>query len=131
MIIGVSSKFNFGRWDHRAYIFETAEAAEKWLHTEEYDFRERELFDDLRPAVELAGAEEITRAIYGEGYTEGDVWKTLRKAYGLTQVKMWEITRVPVRTIQDWERNKRKGSFEYMIDLVSTKLKVAFEGKED
>ena len=60
MIIGVSSKYDFGRWFHRAVSFETAEVAEKWLHTEEHDFRERELFDELRPAVELAGAEEIT-----------------------------------------------------------------------
>lgn len=122
MIIGVSSKYDFGRWFHRAVSFETAEVAEKWLHTEEHDFRERELFDDLRPAVELAGAEEITRAIYGEGYTEGDVWKTLRKAYGLTQAKMSEVTGIPSRTLQDWE-NDRRTPPEYMLDLVETKLK--------
>lgn len=122
MIIGVSSKYDFGRWFHRAVSFETAEAAEKWLHTEEHDFRERELFDELRLAVEFAGSEEITRAIYGEGYTEGDVWKTLRKAYGLTQAKMSEVTGIPARTLQEWE-NDRRTPPEYMFDLVESKLK--------
>ena len=41
-IYGVSSKYNFG-WSHRGYVFSSMEAAEKWLNTEEYDFREREL----------------------------------------------------------------------------------------
>ena len=126
MIIGVSSKYDFGHWSHRVYTFETKEAAEKWLHTEQYDFRERELFNDLRPAVELAGPEEVARAIYGEGYTKGDAWKTLRKAYGLTQKEMWEVTKIPVRTIQDWEKNRRIKTPEYQIDLVAAKLKVAY-----
>lgn len=122
MIIGVSSKYDFGRWFHRAVSFETAEAAEKWLHTEEHDFRERELFDDLRTAVELAGPEEVARAIYGEGYTKGGAWKTLRKAYGLTQAKMSEATGIPARTLQDWENGKRTPP-EYMLELVANKLK--------
>ena len=122
MIIGVSSKYDFGHWSHRVYTFETKEAAEKWLHTEEYGFRERELFDGLRPAVELAGPEEVARAIYGEGYTKGDAWKTLRKAYGLTQAKMSEAAGIPARTLQDWENGKRTPP-EYMLDLVESKMR--------
>ena len=41
-IYGVSSKYQFG-WKHYVKIFTNFEEAEKWLNTEEYDFREREL----------------------------------------------------------------------------------------
>ena len=40
-IYGVSSKFKFRSWNHVVYHFEDMETAEKWLNTEEYDFRER------------------------------------------------------------------------------------------
>lgn len=42
-IIGESAKFDFGKWHYRHERFTSWDAAETWLHTEEYDFREREL----------------------------------------------------------------------------------------
>ena len=42
-IYGISTKFNFGRWTGYAKKFDSLEEARKWLNTEEYDFREREL----------------------------------------------------------------------------------------
>lgn len=42
-IYGVSTKFEFGRRTGYAKKFTNLEEAEKWLETEEYDFREREL----------------------------------------------------------------------------------------
>lgn len=42
-IYGVSSKFNFGQWNHYVKKFYNLDKAYEWLHTEEYDFRECEL----------------------------------------------------------------------------------------
>ena len=42
-IYGDSYKYEFGHWSHNVKKFENFEEAEKWLETEEYDFREREL----------------------------------------------------------------------------------------
>ena len=42
-IYGVSSKYDFGKWNHYGVEFDSLTDAEKWLETEEYDFREREL----------------------------------------------------------------------------------------
>lgn len=42
-IYGVSSKYDFGKWNHQVYVFDNFEKATEWLNTEEYDFREREL----------------------------------------------------------------------------------------
>lgn len=42
-VYGVSTKFDFGRWTGYAKKFTSLAEAEKWLETEEYDFREREL----------------------------------------------------------------------------------------
>lgn len=122
MIIGISSKFDYGAWHHKVYTFENQETAEKWLNTEEYDFRERELFEDVKDAVQLAGIESVASAIEGRQLEEAELWKALRKAYGLTQAKMSEITGVPARTLQDWESGRRKPA-EYMLDLVESKLK--------
>ncbi len=59
---GVSSKFDFGSWSHIVYgPFETNEQAEKWLNTEERDFRERELMSKTA-AIKLAGKEAIENA---------------------------------------------------------------------
>lgn len=59
---GISSKFDFGRWSHIVYgPFETAEQAEKWLYTEEYDFRERELMSKSA-AIRLAGKSAVENA---------------------------------------------------------------------
>lgn len=61
MIYGVSSKFNFGKWEHNVYVFENEETAQKWLNTEEYDFRERELMSESK-AVKLAGKTAVKNA---------------------------------------------------------------------
>ena len=42
-IYGVSYKFSFGLWTGYIDEFSSLEDAEKWLHTEEGDFRIREL----------------------------------------------------------------------------------------
>lgn len=42
-IYGVSYKYNFGRWEGYIKEFDDIDKALKWLHTEEYDFRTREL----------------------------------------------------------------------------------------
>ena len=122
MIIGISSKFEFGDWNHRVYTFETKETAEKWLYTEEGDFRERELFTDEKEAVQLAGIEAVASAIEGRPLSEPELWKALRKVYELTQAKMSEITGIPKRTIEDWENGRRKPA-EYMLNLVESKLR--------
>lgn len=61
-IYGVSSKFDFGRWDHIVYVFENQEDADRWLETEEFDFRERELMTK-EEAIELVGKEDVDNAI--------------------------------------------------------------------
>lgn len=60
-IYGVSSKFEFGGWSHNVYVFEDRETAEKWLNTEESDFRERELMTKTE-AVKLAGRTAVESA---------------------------------------------------------------------
>lgn len=60
-IYGISSKFNNG-WEHKLYVFTDEEEAEKWLHTEEYDFRERELCTKTR-AIELMGESRFNEAL--------------------------------------------------------------------
>lgn len=60
---GVSSKYNFGEWSHRVYgPFETEEQAEKWLHTEECDFREREIMSKTA-AIKLACKKAVENAM--------------------------------------------------------------------
>ena len=43
VIFGISSKFNFGKFECYIKKFNNLKQAEEWLNTEEYDFREREL----------------------------------------------------------------------------------------
>ena len=63
-LYGISSKFNFGKWDHVVYgPFSDKEQAEKWLTTEEYDFREREIMGKTA-AIKLAGKKAVENAIY-------------------------------------------------------------------
>lgn len=127
MIIGISSKYDFGSWNHNVYIFDDEATANKWLNTEEYDFRERELFEDsrIKEAMKLAGVENVTSAVYRHLYdrepTEAELWKELRKAYGLTQEEMARATGIGIRTIQNWETGHRSAP-EYMIGLVECKL---------
>lgn len=54
-VYGVSSKYDFGKWNHSINCFENLESALEWLHTEEYDFRERELMTESA-AKRLVGA---------------------------------------------------------------------------
>lgn len=61
-IYGVSSKFEFGKWDHCVYRFKNADAAQEWLNSEEYDFREREVMTKDE-AIKLAGEETVMEAI--------------------------------------------------------------------
>ena len=61
-IYGVSSKFDFGEWNHVVYVFDNKEDAEKWLDTEEYDFREREIMTKTA-AIKLAGRKSVNNAI--------------------------------------------------------------------
>lgn len=42
-IYGISEKYSFGRWVGYALEFTSLEDAQDWLHTEEFDFRERRL----------------------------------------------------------------------------------------
>ena len=60
-IYGVSSAFGFGRWDHQVYVFTEIEAAERWLATEEFGFRERELMSKTK-AIKLAGRKKVENA---------------------------------------------------------------------
>lgn len=63
MKYGVSSKFAFGKWNHMVYgPFKTESQALEWLHTEEYDFRERELMSKTA-ATKLAGKKAVENAI--------------------------------------------------------------------
>lgn len=47
-IYGVSYKYAFGRWDWYSRKFTDFAEAEKWLNTEEHDFRCRELCSKTR-----------------------------------------------------------------------------------
>ena len=60
-IYGVSSKFTFGMWNHRVYKFSDKASAEKWLHTEEADFRMRELMTKSE-AMKHAGNRAVINA---------------------------------------------------------------------
>ena len=60
-IYGVSSKFSFGKSSHTVYVFDDKETAEKWLNTEECDFRERELMTKTS-AIQLAGRKAVENA---------------------------------------------------------------------
>lgn len=53
--IGISKKFSFGQWTAYVRIFDNQEKATKWLFTEEYDFRERELFENEHKAIRFYG----------------------------------------------------------------------------
>lgn len=61
-IYGVSSKFDFDNWNHVVYVFDDMKTAEKWLYTEEYDFREREIMNKTA-AIKLAGKNAVENAI--------------------------------------------------------------------
>ncbi|MDO5391055.1 MAG: hypothetical protein Q4F24_08230 [Eubacteriales bacterium] len=68
-IYGVSSKFDFGRWEHLVYVFSNKEYAEEWLGTEQYDFRVRELMTKTQ-AIKLVGRKAVEFAMDIEPYVE-------------------------------------------------------------
>lgn len=60
-IYGISSKFEFGSWKHMVYVFDGKKSAEKWLHTEEADCRDRELMTKTA-AINLVGRKAVESA---------------------------------------------------------------------
>ena len=60
-IYGVSSRYSFGMWNHKVYKFSDKATAEKWLNTEEADFRTRELMTKTE-ATKLAGNRAVANA---------------------------------------------------------------------
>ena len=60
-IYGVSSRYELGMRNHRVYKFNDKETAEKWLNTEESDFRMRELMTKSE-AIRLAGNRAVLNA---------------------------------------------------------------------
>ena len=60
-IYGVSSRHSFGICNHRVYKFNDKETADKWLNTEEADFRMRELMTKTE-ATKLAGNRAVANA---------------------------------------------------------------------
>lgn len=65
-IYGISSKFAFGEWHNAVHAFYSEEDAIKWLHTEEYDFRERELLTKSK-AIKEVGKKAVENAIIHDG----------------------------------------------------------------
>lgn len=61
-VYGVASKYEFWRWNHDVYVFDTKEEAEEWLYSKEYDFREREIMTKTA-AIKLAGRKAVSNAI--------------------------------------------------------------------
>lgn len=51
MLVGVSQKNDFG-WSVQVVKFPNLESAEAWLNKEQYDFRDRYIFDDEEEATE-------------------------------------------------------------------------------
>lgn len=51
MLVGVSQKNSFGR-SIQVVKFPNLESAEAWLDKEQYDFRDRTIFDDEEEALE-------------------------------------------------------------------------------
>ena len=51
MLVGVSQKYDFG-WNVQVEKFTNLESAEFWLSKEQYDFRDRLIFEDEEKALE-------------------------------------------------------------------------------
>ena len=60
-IYGVSSRYSFGICNRRVYKFNDKETAEKWLNTEEAEFRIRVLVTKSE-AIKLAGNRAVLNA---------------------------------------------------------------------
>ena len=66
MLVGVSQKYDFG-WNVHVEKFTNLDSAEFWLNKEQYDFRDRLIFEDEEKALEhlekLKGIEWAKEAI--------------------------------------------------------------------
>ena len=66
MLVGVSQKYDFG-WNVQVEKFTNLESAVFWLNKEQYDFRDRLIFDDEEEAIKhlkkLNGAEWAKEAL--------------------------------------------------------------------
>ena len=51
MLVGVSQKNDFG-WSAQVVKFPNLESAEAWLNKEQFDFRDRYIFDDEEEALD-------------------------------------------------------------------------------
>ena len=51
MIVGLSSKNNFGVWDIQVVKFTDRASADFWLNKEQYNFRDRSIFDSEEEAM--------------------------------------------------------------------------------
>ena len=60
-IYGVSSRYEFGMWNRKVYKFYDKATADKWLNTEEAEFRMRELMTKAE-AIKLAGNRAVLNA---------------------------------------------------------------------
>ena len=60
-IYGVSSRYELGVWNRKVYKFNDKETADKWLNTEESEFRMRELVTKTE-ATKLAGNRAVANA---------------------------------------------------------------------
>ena len=60
-IYGVSSRYELGMWNRRVYKFSDKATADKWLNTEEAEFRMRELMTKTE-ATKLAGNRAVANA---------------------------------------------------------------------
>ena len=63
-IYGISSKPECSADRDRVYVFDTMEEAEQWLHTEEYDFRQREIMSKTA-AIRQVGKRAVEEAVEG------------------------------------------------------------------
>lgn len=60
-IYGVSSRYELGMWNRKVYKFHDKTTADKWLNTEEAEFRMRELMAKTE-ATKLAGNRAVANA---------------------------------------------------------------------
>ena len=51
-----------------------------------------------------------------------NIIKELRAQTGMTQKEFGQMLNIPIRTIQDWEQNRRTPP-EYVVELIEYKIK--------
>lgn len=91
------------------------DSTKKWLGQHEYSFTFNSIY--------MLFVQCDDRVVFKEGQIMWkDEVKAARKAAGLTQAKMNQLMKVPMRTIQSWEAGDRIPP-EYVQILVLEKLK--------